>query len=667
MGIIPRRNPDAITPLADIPGVKNEARVSFAGAEAVDAGTRAAVQGLGAFAQVAQQAQDRKDSATFLDAQTKLSEFRRTWADPNNPKGQHSYQGKNALEAPNAGLREFDSQADTLTRSLSPRAQTQFKRVVANERDSFAGSLTSYANSQLDGFEEATRRSYTIETTDALSAAILAGDEKRAAQLRQQAGESIAADGLLRGRPDGETRLRIRGIVSDAHVQVLGRLMPTDPQGAGRYLEAHGEEIDPDRRSSLEAQITGRVETANAKRETVAERAVNFVHDAAATGIPLTGEALLAKSREVEGTSQQEAFLQAVGRMHEVETMRRQPLAAQEAYIAQVEQEIQRGSDDPKRDQARLTTLRTALTNSRKLAAESPILFYQNQGGDPVEPLKLQTLGTSSGPLVEAQLAERFNVLGAMRKKYGPEVALNPWRPEEAHALDALLSRPDATPASKLAVLDAIDRAAPDLESFRAALAPVSLSNRVYVIAAQEQALKHKADKGGDLAPIILQGNQVLADKSFILPTEAKFRAAFDSAVGDAYPPGTQARSDAYIRFKTLYAGLIHTVPRSEAKGMEAELDDTLADTVTDLATGGMVDYNGRRTVVPFGWEERKFTDTLQTVLADVAKETGFNVDRLGAMPLLAIPNHEGRYLLLNQGRPQVNPKTGAPVIVSLP
>lgn len=414
-----------------------------------------------------------------------------------------------------------------------------------------------------------------------------------------------------------------------------------------------------------QARLVAAIDRDGIKAEARGERAVTFLTNANATGIPLLPEKIMQLQAETVGTSHEQEFRDGLAIGNEVARVRSAPFAQQQQYIAQLEQQLQQGSADPVRDKARLGTLRTALEANRKLAKESPMLFLQNQGGEPVEPIDFSKIASGDGALMEAQLASRYHDLEAMRAKFGPDVSMNPWRPEEAGALRAALGKLDANPDVKLMMLGLLAKNAPSPEAYRDTLAPIAQSDRVSYVAGVEQFLKHESGKSGGVAPIIMHGAKVLKDKSTPMPTEAKFQAAFNEDVGDAYPPGSQDRADAFLKYKTIYAGMADKL-QSGADADTTELDETLRTTATSLSTGGIIEHNGRRTVKPWAMDDAEFTERVGKQLETVAAATGFPADTLADMPLMPISGHEGLYLVINQGRAQIDPKTGKPVIVSV-
>ena len=140
MAIIPRANPGNVqTDLVGI-GARNEARVSYAGANAIGEATRAVQQGLGAVAQYAEKEAQKADIAGYQEAQREGDAWEEMTNDPNNPKGFYSYKGRDALGLKDALLPEFDKRFAEIGAKLSPRAQEKFKQYADGRRHAIATS-----------------------------------------------------------------------------------------------------------------------------------------------------------------------------------------------------------------------------------------------------------------------------------------------------------------------------------------------------------------------------------------------------------------------------------------------------------------------------------------------------------------------------------------------
>jgi hypothetical protein len=576
-------------------------------------------------------------------------------------------QGKDALNVTPTALQAWDKREAAALQQVPRYAQQRAKAIGQQRRVALETTLNRHTLQESERYTDSQADAVVSLNTD--EAGFNYQDPGRIGDSLARIAEATKI--RFRGASPEAQAAAIRANTSKAMMTVLGQHLLSGPDAGEAALKQYRTYLNADDALMFENRVqdardslASHTATAQAKRQAQAEHAVTFVQDAASTGIPLRPDALFEKSALVKGTDQEQPFAAAVAQMREVGQVRTRPFAEQQQYIDQLDAQLQQGSADPKHDKTRLDTLRSALESQRKLAKDSPILFWQNQGGTPVEPVNLK-LGAAG---VETALAGRFVQLGAMRKRFGPDVSMNPWRPEEGEALRTWLAAPERTVADKLTLLGAITKVAPDPQAVRDTLSPLALSDRVSYLAAMEQYANHHGERSGPVAPIILAGAKVLADKSANLPSEEKFQAAFDKDAGSAYPPGSQDRADAYTRFRTIYAGLSNTLTDRERTRVSTthDLDETLSDTAMSLATGGLVEVQHRNVPKPYGMPDATFLDKLHASVDSAATRSGIPAEVLRDLPLQKVAGREGWYLLLNQGRAQLDPKTGKPLLLEV-
>lgn len=439
----------------------------------------------------------------------------------------------------------------------------------------------------------------------------------------------------------------------------------------GRYVD----KLDAEKRTTIWrgvqnelTQITQRQETEISKREAKAEQLTAWRNDQMVTGIQLSADKEFEIMEAVKGTASEQDYRDSVMQSSEIMRLRTAPFDAQERYIAEMEATVRNSpSDNPKRDLARVENLRAAKDKMQTMAKESPLSMYQLNTGQVVEPIDMSVLNSESGvAIIESRLAGRYHTLNAMRKKYGPQVSLNPWLPQEAEALKQGLEMASQAnnDKGKIMILGMLSRIVPDVQAYRDTLAPIAQSDRLTFLAGEQQFKNNKTANGVGIAELMFKGQRVLNDKTVQLPTEEEFRKAFDIGVGNALPIDSQDRADAYDRFKNIYAGLADKVPSRSTK--EGKIDTDLSPKVITLATGGIAVHASRKTVMPFGMKEDDFKTAVNTQLAEVSALTGFPQSSLEDMPLVPLPGYEGLYFLSNQGAFQRDPKTGKPIVVRI-
>ena len=301
------------------------------------------------------------------------------------------------------------------------------------------------------------------------------------------------------------------------------------------------------------------------------------------------------------------------------------------------------------------------MDNNIKMMRETPLVFNAMRTGSDVAPLDVAGIATPEGQQkLGEQIADRFDVVNAVRKAYGPEVNRNPWKPEEQVMLSSLIKQADD--GTKLQLLGAIAKSSPSGADYAAAIKPIAGDDPIVTLAGMAQFRKLKGADGTDVPRTLLAGAKVLADKSVPLPKDKFFREAFDEHAGASLVPGTPQREQAYLAFKSLYAGT------AASKGLKYDegddLDKKTAQAAFDMATGGVAERAGARVIKPYGMDDDTFNKSVDMQLEGMAKNSKIPVSQLEDMPMMPVPGKEGMYYLLNAGRVQLDPDTQQPITV---
>lgn len=429
----------------------------------------------------------------------------------------------------------------------------------------------------------------------------------------------------------------------------------------------YAHKLDPEKRNQLLNTVTGRIfqvqehQQRQAEiREVKAERILTQMDRQAATGVPPPPALQQQWQAGLKGTSAAGEFNTRMQEMNQVQGLLRQPPAVAQQYIDQQRLQMQsKGASVA--EQANLNRLQTAVDNNVKLMRENPLTFNAMRTGADVAPLDISGVTTPEGQQkLGEQIAERFDVVDSVRKAYGPEVARNPWKPEEQVMLSALIKSADDS--TKLQVFGAIAGSSPSGAAFAAALKPIVGDDPIATLAGMAQFRGLKGADGTDVPRTLLSGAKVLSDKSVPMPKDNFFRQAFDEHAGASLTPGTPQREQAYLAFKSLYAGT------AAAKGLKYDegddLDKKTATAAFDMATGGVAERAGAKVIKPYGMDDDTFNKSVDMQIEGMAKASKIPVSQLEDMPLMPVPGKEGSYYLLNAGRVQIDPDTQKPIMV---
>lgn len=431
----------------------------------------------------------------------------------------------------------------------------------------------------------------------------------------------------------------------------------------------YAKKLDPDKRNQLLNTVTGRIfqvqehqQRQGEMREMKALRALDQMDKQAATGVPPTPADQQRWQATLSGTSLAGEYNARITEMTEVQGLLRAPLAEQQAYIDTKRQQMAANGGSVS-DQANVNRLQTAVDTNTKMLKEQPLAFNAMRTGVDVAPLDITGLGTPEGAqAIIGQISERFDVVNSVRKAYGPEVARNPWKPEEQTMLASALAAADD--GTKLQILSAVAAGAPSGADYAAAIKPLTADQPITMLAGLAQSRGLKGVDGTDMPKTLLAGAKVLSDKSTPMPSDNYFREAFDAAVGTSIASGTPQREQAYLAFKSLYAGMAG--PKGvRHEGPSPELDDDLAEQAVEMATGGIGERAGAKVVKPYGMSETVFNKVVDIELSGLAERTKFPLGQLEDMPLSPVPGREGAYYLLNAGRVQMDPATNEPMIIT--
>lgn len=429
----------------------------------------------------------------------------------------------------------------------------------------------------------------------------------------------------------------------------------------------YARKLDPEKRNQLLNTVSGRIfqvkehqQRQAEMREMKAERALTQMDRQAATGVPPTPADQQRWKSLVSGTSVAGEFNTRMQEMTQVQTLLRQPPAVAQQFIDQQRQQMQANGGSVAQ-QANLNRLQSAVDNNIKMMRETPLVFNAMRTGSDVAPLDVTGIATPEGQQkLGEQIADRFDVVNAVRKAYGPEVNRNPWKPEEQVMLSSLIKQADD--GTKLQLLGAIAKSSPSGADYAAAIKPIAGDDPIVTLAGMAQFRKLKGADGTDVPRTLLAGAKVLADKSVPLPKDKFFREAFDEHAGASLVPGTPQREQAYLAFKSLYAGT------AASKGLKYDegddLDKKTAQAAFDMATGGVAERAGARVIKPYGMDDDTFNKSVDMQLEGMAKNSKIPVSQLEDMPMMPVPGKEGMYYLLNAGRVQLDPDTQQPITV---
>lgn len=230
-------------------------------------------------------------------------------------------------------------------------------------------------------------------------------------------------------------------------------------------------------------------------------------------------------------------------------------------------------------------------------------------------------IGVNDLAALPAILQERSRLADTTALWAGREVS--PLRPEEAQALAGLI---EALPADRRAsALGGVARTIGNPSRMRALAAQMGSKTPTLAIAAVYAARDLRTASDRPVAELILRGeDMVKQDRAFIDKTrETGVRAKIYEEIGNAYATTSARDAAAHAAF------LIYAAQKAEGR-------DSMRQAV-EIATGGLISWNGVKTVKPYGWADGEFRDAVRNVKPqDIERLAGASEVLVGNSPMTA-------------------------------
>ncbi len=408
-----------------------------------------------------------------------------------------------------------------------------------------------------------------------------------------------------------------------------------------------------------------RAEVAEQRRLRTIERGVAELNQNTLAGFeprPEQFEPLIAaaKGTELEGEVARAAQL-----ANSTRAFRNAPPLVQEQTLAAAERGVR--EEPTKFDRAVVGAWRQIYEAQRRQVKDAPVSFAAQQGIiEPPAPLDL------SNPIGQGEaFAERFAIARGMAARY--QAPFKPLTPEEVTLLRATLD--GATADQKINYFAGLAQASGnDVQGYMGMMAQLAPDDPVSAIAGS-----HAARGRSEEARLMVRGQQILRpptkadgkpDTGSLLPMppETDLRLGFDSYIRDAFAGRAEARNAHYQAAKAVYAALSVDAGDRDTK----VLDGGRWEQAMTIAIGPVEKYQGRRVVMPSGYDYSMFRDGLRQRIDELAAsgrlDPSWTAQRLRELPIENVG--DGRYIL-RSGDGVVVDQAGRPVMldfnVSLP
>ena len=406
------------------------------------------------------------------------------------------------------------------------------------------------------------------------------------------------------------------------------------------------ETLDETRKNIVHGRIINRIETIDLRAERVRlqqERQIGkLITDANANtfaGMPSTVDQLEPIYAAAKGTALEADAKQMVAVANATGTFSKLAPLEQANQITAAEAHIRQ--DPGKFDRRVLDAWKQIHERMGEQLQKDPITFAQRQGIAEPRPLDL------SQPVQAADgLSERFAIGRSMSAKYG--APLRPLTEPEQQLVSRVVA--GAGWKERREYLGQIFQASRgDVVGYSAIMAQLAADHPVTALAG-EYAAKGRSQA----SDFLLQGEAILRPNAKAdgkpeggslvpMPPEQDLRREFDREIRNAYAGRPETRNAMYQATRAVYAKL-----QSDAGDKDTKAPDlTRLKQAIQLATGGIADYNGKYTPLPYGMPIGDFKDQVKRRTDDMeaagALPEGITAGTLRDLPLEAAG--DGRYV----------------------
>ncbi len=414
---------------------------------------------------------------------------------------------------------------------------------------------------------------------------------------------------------------------------------------------------------SRQETLVNRYERQAAQRDRQLMQGITAVNTVTMMGFEPTAAQIEPLLQSAKGTEYEPLVRQMVQTANATRTFRLATPAQQEQMLTELEAGARK--DPSKFDVQMISKLKSIKEAQGELLKKDPTTFAIRQGLVATDDPGAAPLDLTAPETLGENLMNRFAISRSMQTRYG--APMKPLTDAEATTLKTWMNEAPAQAKrayfGKLATVTTNDRV-----GYRAIMAQLAPDDPVTATAGilaiknptasdlmlQGQALL-KPDKKADGSPA--------SGKIWPMPTDDAFSKAFVGMERGAYAGHPEARNAAFQSVKAIYAGLSAKVGDTNV----AVVNSKRMEQALQLATGGIVKYQGQGAVLPYGMTKGQFEDGMETridfLISSGQMPTTMTAGKLKDLPVETIG--DGRYRL-RAGDGVVVDKTGRPIVLDL-
>lgn len=409
---------------------------------------------------------------------------------------------------------------------------------------------------------------------------------------------------------------------------------------------------------SLLEQVMRRDQHEADKRVADAGKAIQEYREQIMTTTKARPDDYLGWAERVRGTSAEAEFRELQTIEREVQKVIALPPEQQDKFLGDA-RAAQRIHGAGEKQIKMLNALEDAVGRNRKLMSEEPLRYLTERTGRSYQPLTPALL-QQGGDAVIQELRGRLSDLHGLRKTTGGRTDLNLFSKDETDQIGNVLA--DSPPAAQGMMLGLLRTGINDPSAYADTVRRLAKDDSVLAFAGVAHARGLRNTAGMAVSDLLLEGRAVLRDGSFKMPSEksgdTSMQRTFNDTLGNAIEPGASARNDAFQAAKAIYAKIA-----KDAGLNDGVLNADLFGKAVQLATGGVIDHAGYKTIPPYGMPADVFNDKAIAAKQRAATAHGYPADSFAGLQLRPIaPN---RYEVLNGQRRQTS-KDGTTIFLTI-
>lgn len=621
--------------------------------------------GIGAVAEVVRREEDRIDNAAGND-------FRRKILDLETEKDEwlSKQKGENVFDAKAKLDKDVDARVAKLKEGLKNDRQRRLAgEIEADWRVGINRKASRYIASEMDNHYDSVDSKLVETSSRAAQKSASMGDFDRVQQEWEDQEKVIAGLAGRKGLKGVQLQDMLNDRKSDFHSSIALQLISDgNDDSAQKYHDANKNEFDADDSLKIQNMLQSRRnEKSSEYRVAVADKMQDIESMGTRGVIPPKN---FISDREIEA-----AYPKSPERVEQLKRRRdesvRFAVGAASLYQRGNEDLIKFVTDTNKPSTARPENfaeearhqdlLKSQAAKVLKERLDAPIEYASAHGVGTINPINFRDSDS-----VSTEIPNRILAAKSMADQFGSPMKL--LTNSETENLSNALKQ--ASPKQKSELFGNLYKSSgQNIQAYRSVMAQIAPDDPVTSIAGVE------ANRNPNLSNKILRGQAILRPNKetdgapsggslITMPSERDMRSRFDSLTRDAFVGmGDTVRSNIYQAARAVYAS--NTMDSGDKD--TSALDGNRWEEAVLAVTGPVEKYNGKRTILPQGYDKSRFKDEVRRQIKQLEDggllAEGMDFGRVDDLPLQ--PFGDGRYVFVS-GDSHLGDKNGKRIVIDL-